>query len=152
MVHTAPHCRTKKINNGDVCNRPNVSASRYTSRQNFNVNQALMSVDYVIKFSKLNYGITYKKFRQLAYNYGRRLQSKFPNIWIVKQDCRNWLVTGLFGWGGHKLLMLRMSENTRLFKTTAFKKRNVMESPTIMNGHLNLGKLLLKECIRVTLT
>jgi hypothetical protein len=83
MVHTAPHYRTKKINNSDECNQPNVSTSRYTSRQNFNVNQALISMDYVIKFSELNYGTTCKKFRQPAYDFGRRLQSNFPNSWIV---------------------------------------------------------------------
>jgi hypothetical protein len=58
MVHTAPHYRTKNINNSDECNRPNVSTSRYTSRQNFNVKQALMSLDYVIKVSKVSYRMT----------------------------------------------------------------------------------------------
>jgi hypothetical protein len=49
--------------NGDECNRPSVFASRYVSRQIFNANQEYMLVDYVIKCSKLNYGMTYKQIR-----------------------------------------------------------------------------------------
>jgi len=59
-----------------------VFTSRFTIRQIFNENQELMLVDYVIKCSKLNYGMTYKQIRQLAYQYGRRLQCKFPSSWI----------------------------------------------------------------------
>ena len=33
-----------------------------------------MLVDYVIKYSKLNFGMTYKQIRQLACEYGRRLE------------------------------------------------------------------------------
>jgi len=39
-------------------------------------------VDYVIKCSKLNYGMTYKQLRNLACVCGRILQSKFPSSWI----------------------------------------------------------------------
>jgi len=39
----------------------------------------------LIKCSKLNYGMTYKQIRQLAYNYGRRLQCKFPSSWIYNK-------------------------------------------------------------------
>ena len=41
-----------------------------------------MLVDHVIKCSKLNYRMTYKKFRQLTYVCGRRLRSKFSSSWI----------------------------------------------------------------------
>ena len=82
MSHNALHYRIKKISKFAECNRPNVFISRYKSRQIFNVNQDLMLLDYVIKCSKLNYGMTYKQFRQLAYDCGRRLQSKFPSSWI----------------------------------------------------------------------
>jgi hypothetical protein len=61
IIHITLHYRIKKISNGDECNRPSVFTSRYTSRQIFNANQELMLVDYVIKCSKLNYGMTHKQ-------------------------------------------------------------------------------------------
>jgi hypothetical protein len=78
------HCITefKKIKNGDKCNQPSVFASRYTSQHVFNENKKLMLVDYVIKYSKLNYGMTHKPPRHLVYDDGRRLDCKFPSSWI----------------------------------------------------------------------
>jgi hypothetical protein len=58
----------------------------------FECKQELLFVDYVIKCSKLNYGMTYKKIRQLAYVYGRRLQCKSPSSWIDNQTAGiDWL-------------------------------------------------------------
>jgi hypothetical protein len=53
-------------------------------------NQEFMLADYVIECSKQNYGMTYvqvqyKQIRQLAYDYGSRLLSKFPSSWIDNQ-------------------------------------------------------------------
>jgi len=84
-----------------------------------------MLVEYVIKYSKLNYGMTYKQFRQLAYGYGRRLLIKFPGTYIDNKiagiDC-------LSGFGErHKELTLRKTENSSLFRTTAINTTNVME-------------------------
>jgi len=42
-------------------------------------------VDYVIKCSKMNYGMTYKQILQLADDYGSRLQCKFPSSWTDKK-------------------------------------------------------------------
>jgi len=89
VTHTTCITEFKKISNVDECNRPNAFTSSYKSRQIFNENQELMLVDYVIKCSKMNYGMTYKQIRQLAYDYGIRLQSKLPSSWtdrIVKTD------------------------------------------------------------------
>jgi hypothetical protein len=86
-----------------------------------------MLVDYVIKCSKLNYGMTYKQIRQLAYDYGRRLQCKFPSSWIDNK------IVGIDWLQGfmkrHKNLTIRKPENTStsLFRATAFNKTNVME-------------------------
>jgi len=44
-----------------------------------------MLVDYIIKYYKLNYGMTYKQILQLAYDYGSRLQCKFPSSWTDKR-------------------------------------------------------------------
>jgi hypothetical protein len=83
-----------------------------------------MLVDYELKCSKVNYGMTYKQFLQLAHYCGR-LQSKFPSSWIDNK------IVGIDWLQGfmkrHKNLTLRKPENTNLFRTTAFNKKNVME-------------------------
>jgi hypothetical protein len=76
------------MSNGDKRSRPNMFTSRYKSRQIFKENQELMLVDYVIKCSELNYEMTYKQIRQLAYDYAKRLPCKFPSSGTDK-DCRN---------------------------------------------------------------
>jgi hypothetical protein len=63
-----------------------------------------------------DYGMTYKQIRQLACDYGRRLQCKFPNSW-----------TDGIGYRALGNPALRKPENTSLFRATAFNKTNVME-------------------------
>jgi hypothetical protein len=82
MTHTALHYRILKISNGSKCNWPIAFTLHYMSQQIFNENQELMLMVYVNKCSKLNYRMPYKQIRQLAYNYGRRMQCKFPSSWI----------------------------------------------------------------------
>jgi hypothetical protein len=72
--------RVKTIISDDECSRPNVYTSGYTSQQVFSENQELISVDYIIKWSKLKYGMTCKQIRQLAYDFGRRVEYNFPLI------------------------------------------------------------------------
>ena len=124
MTHTALHYRIWKISNIDECNGPNVSNSRYTCWQFFNVNQPLILLDCAIKCSKLNYGMTYKQFRQLANGCGRRLQSKFSSSWIGNKiaGC-NWLLGFV---KIHKNLTVCKSENKSLSRTTEFNETNVM--------------------------
>ena len=84
-----------------------------------------MLVDCVIKCSKLNYGMTYKQFRQLTYGCGRRLQSKFPSGWIGNKIAGiDWLLDFV---KRHKNLTLRTPENTSLSRNTAFNETNVMK-------------------------
>ena len=75
-------------------------------------------MDYIIKCSKLNYGMTYKQTRQLAYDYGRRLECRFPSSWIDNKIAEiDWLQGFM---KRHKNLTLRKPENTSLFRATAF--------------------------------
>ena len=48
-------------------------------------------MDYIIKCSKMNYGMTYKLILQLAYDYHKRLECKFPSSWIDKIAGIDWL-------------------------------------------------------------
>jgi len=125
VTRTALHYRILKISYGDECNRPDVFTSLYTSRQIFSENQELMLVDYVIKCSKMNYGMTYKSIRQLAYDCGRRLQRKFLNSLIENKIAGiDWLQGFM---KRHKNLTLRKPENTSLFRATTFNKTKVLE-------------------------
>ena len=82
-------------------------------------------MDYIIKCSKLNYGMTYEQICQLAYDYGRRLECKFSSSWIDnKIGGSDWL-RGFMK--RHKNLMLHKPKNTSLFRAKAFNKTNVME-------------------------
>jgi hypothetical protein len=84
-----------------------------------------MLVDCAIECSKLNYGITYKQTRQLAYDYGRRLQCKFSSSWIDNKFAGiDWL-QGFMKTPSNPTL--RKPENTTLFRSTAFNKTNAMK-------------------------
>jgi len=101
-----------------------------------------MLVDYVIKCSKLNYGMTHKQVHQLAYDNGRRLDCKFPSSWIDNKIVGiNWLQCFM---KSHKNLTLHKPENTSLFKGTALKETNLMEF--FDNYECELKSLLLIEC------
>jgi hypothetical protein len=64
--------------------------------------------------------MTYKQTRQLAYDYGRRLECKFPSSWIGNKIAGiDWLQGFM---KRHKNLTLRKPENTSLLRATAFKK------------------------------
>jgi hypothetical protein len=90
------------------------------NRQIFNENRELILVDYIIKCSNLNYGMIYKKFRRLAYDYGR-LQCKFPSSWIGNKIAGiDWLQGFM---KRHKNLTLRKPENTSLFRAMASIKQ-----------------------------
>lgn len=81
-------------------------------------------MDYIIKCSKINYGITYNSIRQLAYKNGRRLQCKFHSGWIGNKTAGTDLILGSIK--RHKNLILRKPENTILFWENAFNT-NVKE-------------------------
>lgn len=60
--------------------------SKYTSRQVFTTNQELELVAYIKRCSNLNYGLTYKQIRKLAYDFIRALpDSKVPHSWELNK-------------------------------------------------------------------
>lgn len=81
MTHTALYYQLRKLKNDDNLSRK--YDSRYTSQQVFSKEQELMLVDYIIKCSKMNYGMTYTQIRQLAYDYARKLICKYPKVWDI---------------------------------------------------------------------
>ena len=82
-------------------------------------------MDCVIKFSILNYGMTYKEFRHQAYGCGRRLQSIFSSSWNENKIAGiDWLLGFV---KRHKKLTFRKPGNTSLFRTTEFNETILME-------------------------
>ena len=81
LTHTALHYRIKKIGSGDM-QAPQCVYFALNKSANFLIeNRELILVDYKIDCSSLNYGMTYRQIRRLAYDYGR-LQCKFSSSWI----------------------------------------------------------------------
>lgn len=124
MTHTALFYQVKKFKNGDDLSGK--YGSRYTSQQVFTKEQESQLVDYIIKCSKINYGMTYTNIRQLAYDYARQSACKHPEAWDSNRIAGiDWVQS--FMKRHNNLLTLRKPENTSLSRATAFNKTNVME-------------------------
>ena len=82
-------------------------------------------MDCAFKCSKLNYGMTYKQFRQLTYGCGRRLQRTFSCSWNENKIAGiDWLLGFV---KRHKKLTLRKPGKTILFRPTEFTETNLIE-------------------------
>ena len=65
--------------------------TKYTVVQVFNKDVEIMLRDYLIKSSKMNYGLTYKQAKELAFHYAMKL-CKCSNKWMEnKQAGIEWL-------------------------------------------------------------
>lgn len=69
----------------------------------------------------MNYGLTYKQARQLAYQYALTL-GKFPNKWTENKEVRIEWLRGLIK--RNKDVSMRKPENTSLSRATNFNKHN----------------------------
>lgn len=100
-------------------------STKYTTQQVFTVEQETMLRDYILKCSVMNYGLTYRQVRQLAYQYAKRLGSNIPVSWDAEKTAGiDWLKGYM---KRQPQLTLRKPENTSLARATAFNKVNVKE-------------------------
>ena len=58
-------------------------APNYNCRQVFTTNEEILLQDYLIKAAKIQYGLTRKQVRVLAYEYAVRNQKTFPDSWTT---------------------------------------------------------------------
>lgn len=74
VTHTSLFYRLKKLgHNNDAPPQPREAFStKYTFRQVFNQEQEELLASYILKCSRMNYGLTYALLRTLAYNYAKR--------------------------------------------------------------------------------
>lgn len=77
----------------------------------FSVEEENKLENYLIKSSKLQYGLTYKQVRDLAYSYCVKLERKLAKNWETNQTA--------------EINFLRNPENTSLARNINFKEQNV---------------------------
>lgn len=87
-----------------------------TVRQIFTKQQEDLLCSYLIKSSKMNYGLTPLQARKLAFEYASKLNLTFPNQWRTsKLAGREWW----FGFKSrHTELSMRKPESTSLSRAT----------------------------------
>jgi len=98
--------------------------SKYTVNQVFSQVQESLLVEYIIKCSKINYGLTCKQIRKLAYDYSLKSNIKVPKAW--SENCIagiDWLLGFM---KRHPSLSIRKPEKTSLARATSFNKNNVL--------------------------
>ena len=62
-------------------NKEYAFSSKYTNRQIFTTQQEELLVAYLIKSSKIQYGLIYKQARKLSYDYNLSLGIKIDKSW-----------------------------------------------------------------------
>lgn len=97
--------------------------SKYASKQVFSSDEERMLNEYILKCSKIHFGLTYKQTRKLAYEYANKLNKKYPVKWNIQKEAGiDWMKSFL---KRNKNISLRKPENTSLARATAFNKHNV---------------------------
>lgn len=97
--------------------------SKYGHQQVFSVEEEAMLEEYLVQSSKLQYGLTYKQVRDLAYDYAIKLQCKFPNRWETEKTAGLDWMKGFMK--RHQRLSLRKPENTSIARNLNFNQHNV---------------------------
>jgi len=98
---------------------------KYQARQVFTAEGEGMLVDYCLTASKLNYGLSPKQVRVLAFDFATANNKVIPNAWIFNQSAGpDWLSAFL---KRHQQLAIRTPEATSLSRSTSFNKNNVAE-------------------------
>ena len=115
-----------KENSGSESNVED-TLSKYTVHQVFTTEQEHELVQYIKTCSDINYGLTYRQIRVIAYQYGSVLPNcKVPNRWKVNQKAGiDWLKC--FMRRNKSKISLRKPENTSLARATGFNKNSVSE-------------------------
>lgn len=100
-----------------------LASSKYSARQVFSAEEESLLQEYLIKCSKMNYGLTYKQVRDFAFSYALKLHKNLPKGWNEKNTAGIDWMKGFMK--RHPLLSLRKPENTSLARNINFNKQNV---------------------------
>lgn len=117
VKHTALYYRIK---NRDV---KKDYTFKYHTQQVFSKEQEMELEKYLLKSSRINYGLTYEITRKLAYEYAKLLKTKMPDSWERDKKAGVEWMKGFME--RHPTLSLRKPENTSLSRATSFNPTNV---------------------------
>uniref|UniRef100_A0A336MLY5 CSON003630 protein n=1 Tax=Culicoides sonorensis TaxID=179676 RepID=A0A336MLY5_CULSO len=91
----------------------------------FTVEQAESLASYILKCSKLHFGLTLKQTRRLAFKYAQKLELKIPPSWNKNKHAEiDWLYNFR---KRHPSMSLRKPENTSAARSYGFSKHAVNE-------------------------
>lgn len=76
--------RLKKLESNTPPRDP--KQSKYSVWQVFSPDQEIELVSYILKCSKLHFGLTLKQVRSLAFEYAKKLGLKYPKTWETNQQ------------------------------------------------------------------
>jgi hypothetical protein len=120
VLHTTLYARIK--NNTEINTK---YSTKYTRHQVFTSEQETLMKEYILKSSKMCYGLTYSQIRKMAYDYAKLLNCQYPESWEHKKTAGiDWLKGFM---KRHEELSLRKPENTSLSRATSFNKTNLAE-------------------------
>ncbi|KAJ8943837.1 hypothetical protein NQ318_020909 [Aromia moschata] len=92
-------------------------------KQVFSVEQERALVSYAKKYSDHYYGLNITELRELAYQFGKKIQVKYPSKWDEdKMSGRDWYYGFM---RRHQELSLRTPEQTTLHRVKSFSEENV---------------------------
>ncbi|XP_047123036.1 uncharacterized protein LOC124806312 [Hydra vulgaris] len=113
-----------------------VFSSKFTSNQVFTAEEETLLNKYIVKCSKMHYGLTMVQVRRLAYEYANVNQLKYPPSWNHnKMAGKEWLDSYR---RRHTNLSLRKPESTSAARSFGFNKTAVTDF------YANLEKILRK--------
>lgn len=99
--------------------------SKYSSAQIFTANEEEDLAKYMKKCSHLQYGLTYKKAREFAFEYAVINKKNYPTTWDINKCAgEDWISNFM---RRNQTLSLRKPENTSLARSTGFNKAAVNE-------------------------
>lgn len=99
--------------------------SKYTGKQVFTKSEEVELYEYIKKCAWYQFGLTYKAFRKLAYEYAKTNGKAFPEKWnVMKEAGEDWLYGFM---KRNPTLTLRKPEKTSLARLRGFTKKAVDE-------------------------
>lgn len=124
---------------------------QYSYKSNFDIHKVFseeeeeLLVDYILKISKMNYGLSKKGVRQLAFKYAVANGKSIPETWkdgkiAGEQWMRHFMQRHS---NGPRALSIRKPEPTSLSRSTSFNKSNVDSFfDNIEDVHKRFGPIL----------
>ncbi|XP_074035914.1 uncharacterized protein [Leptinotarsa decemlineata] len=112
-------------NESDSDVNKNIYSSKYSVSQVFTNNQEIELVKYIQTCSDMNYGLTYKQIRVLAFDYASALpECNIPVQWRANRIAGiEWLKC--FMKRNKQKITLRKPESTSLARATGFNRRSI---------------------------